>query len=81
MFIAKKHLSRRTFLQAAGATVALPFLDSMVGAQTPIAGSAAAPKTRLACFYVPHGATMGRWTPTTGPCSGPSVKPCSLSPS
>ena len=65
MFIAKKHLSRRTFLQVAGATVALPFLDSMVGAQTRIGGSAAAPKTRLACFYVPHGATMGRWTPTT----------------
>ena len=65
MFITKKHLSRRTFLQAAGATVALPFLDSMVGAQTPIAGSAAAPKTRLACFYVPHGATMDKWTPTT----------------
>jgi hypothetical protein len=63
MFITKKHLSRRTFLQAAGATIALPFLDSMVGAQTPIAGSAAASKTRLACFYVPHGATMDKWTP------------------
>jgi len=65
MFITKKHLLRRTFLHAAGATVALPFLDSMVGAQTPIAGSAAAPKARLACFYVPHGATMDKWTPPT----------------
>ena len=65
MFITKKHLSRRMFLQATGATIALPFLDSMVGAQTRIAGSAAAGKTRFACFYVPHGATMDKWTPGT----------------
>jgi len=63
MFISKKHLSRRTFLHGVGAAVALPFLDSMVGAQTPLARSAAAPKNRLACFYVPHGATMDKWTP------------------
>ena len=30
MFISKTHLSRRTFLQGAGATLALPFLDSMI---------------------------------------------------
>ena len=35
MFITKKHLSRRTFLTGMGATVALPFLESMVPAQTP----------------------------------------------
>ena len=34
MFITKKHLSRRTFLQGAGATLALPFLESMVPALT-----------------------------------------------
>ena len=34
MFVTKKHLSRRTFLRAAGATMALPFLDSMVPALT-----------------------------------------------
>jgi hypothetical protein len=63
MFIARKHLSRRTFLQGAGAAVALPLLDSMVGAQTPLRRSAAAPKTRFVAFYVPHGATMDKWTP------------------
>jgi hypothetical protein len=65
MFIFKKHLSRRTFLQGTGAMVALPFLDAMAPAQTPVRRTAAAPKPRLACFYVPHGATMDKWTPAT----------------
>src|ERR1051326_8795587 len=65
MFITKKHLSRRTFLRGAGVTVALPFLESMVPAQTPLRSTAALPKTRLGCFYVPHGATMYKWTPAT----------------
>ena len=63
MFIFKKHLSRRTFLRGTGAVVALPFLDAMAPAQTPVRRTAAAPKTRFACFYVPHGATMDKWTP------------------
>src|SRR6187549_1508733 len=37
----------------------------MVPAQTPLRNSAATPKTRFACFYVPHGATMDKWTPAT----------------
>jgi len=65
MFITKMQLSRRTFLRGVGATVALPLLDSMVGAQTPLRSSAAAPKTRFIAFYVPHGATMDKWTPAT----------------
>jgi hypothetical protein len=65
MFITKKHLSRRTFLQGVGATVALPLLDSMVAAQTPLRQSGAAPKTRFVAFYIPHGATMDKWTPAT----------------
>src|SRR5215216_3851806 len=65
MFLTKKQLSRRTILRGMGATIALPFLESMVGAQTPVGKSAAAPKTRFACFYVPHGATMDKWTPAT----------------
>src|SRR5262245_16656249 len=64
-FITKKYLSRRTFLRGAGVTVALPFLESMVPAQTPLRNTAAVPKTRLGCFYVPHGATMYKWTPAT----------------
>jgi len=65
MFITKKHLSRRTFLRGAGVTVALPFLESMVPAQTPLSKTAANPKSRLACIYIPHGATMDHWTPAT----------------
>ena len=65
MFITKKHLSRRTFIRGAGVTLALPFLESMVPAQTPLKNTAASPKTRLGCIYVPHGATMYKWTPAT----------------
>jgi Protein of unknown function (DUF1552) len=65
MFITKQHLSRRTFIRGAGITLALPFLESMVPAQTPLKNTAAVSKTRLGCFYVPHGATMYKWTPAT----------------
>lgn len=56
MFITKKHLSRRTVLRGMGATIALPFLDSMVPAQTPIKKTSAAGRTRLACIEMVHGA-------------------------
>src|SRR5450755_2348217 len=56
MFITKKHLSRRTLLRGMGASLALPLLDSMVPAQTPLAKTAANPKTRLACIEMVHGA-------------------------
>src|SRR6516162_3609714 len=62
-FISKKHLSRRTLLRGAGVSLALPLLDSMSPAQTPL--SKLAPKTRLGCIYVPHGAIMDKWTPAT----------------
>jgi hypothetical protein len=65
MFISKKHLSRRTFLRGVGASVALPFLDSMAPAQTPLRKTAASPQTRFAAIYVPHGATMDKWTPAS----------------
>ena len=35
----------------------------MVPAATALAATAASPKTRLGCIYVPHGATMDKWTP------------------
>ena len=63
MFITKKHLSRRTFLKSSGVTLALPLLESMVPAGTALAATAAAAKTRLGCIYIPHGATMDKWTP------------------
>jgi hypothetical protein len=64
-FLTKKHLSRRTFLNGMGVTMALPFLESMVPAGTPLAQTAARARTRLGCIYVPHGATMDKWTPAT----------------
>jgi Protein of unknown function (DUF1552) len=62
-FITKRHLPRRTFLRGTGVAIALPLLDSMVPAQTPLARTAANPRSRLGCIYVPHGATMDKWTP------------------
>src|SRR5262245_153945 len=62
-FLTKRHVSRRTFLRGAGVTMALPFLESMIGAGTPLAQTAAKGRTRLGCIYVPHGATMDKWTP------------------
>jgi hypothetical protein len=65
MFITKKHLSRRTFLNGVGVTMALPLLESMLPAATALAQTAAKGRTRLGCIYVPHGATMDKWTPGT----------------
>jgi hypothetical protein len=55
-FITKRSLSRRTVLRGMGAALSLPLLDSMMPAQTPLAKSAAAPRTRLACIEMVHGA-------------------------
>ena len=62
-YITKKHLSRRTMLRGMGVALGLPLLDSMVPAQTPLAKTAATSKSRLSCIYVPHSATMDKWTP------------------
>ena len=64
MFVTKRHLSRRTLLRSGAAAVALPLLDSMIPAGTALAQTAARPKSRLGCIYIPHGATMDKWTPT-----------------
>ncbi len=56
MFITKKHVSRRAMLRGLGVSAALPLLDSMVPAQTPLSKTAAAPKSRLACIEMVHGA-------------------------
>ena len=64
-FLTRRHLSRRTLLRGAGIAVALPVLDAMIPAATALAQTAARPKSRLSCIYVPHGATMDLWTPTT----------------
>jgi len=56
MLITKKHLSRRTVLRGMGVSLGLPFLESMVPAQTPLAKTAAVSKTRLCCIEMVHGA-------------------------
>jgi len=64
-FITKKHLSRRTFLRGTGVTLALPLLESMLPAQTPLSLTAAVPRSRLAFIFFPHGVTMDKWTPAS----------------
>src|SRR5690349_9667621 len=63
MFLTKKYIPRRTFLRGAGVTLALPLLDSMIPAQTPLSKTAAVPKTRFTGIFVPHGAAPGYWIP------------------
>jgi len=63
MFITKKHIPRRTFLQGAGVTLALPLLESMVPASTVLAQTAAAPTPRFVGMFFPHGMAPGYWEP------------------
>lgn len=64
MFITKKHLSRRTVLKGAGASIALPLIDAMSPAATAW-GQTAAGQTpaRMAFVGFPHGAIMSQWSP------------------
>ena len=74
MFITRTSLPRRTFLRGVGATVALPFLDAMVSAAT----AQTARPVRAGFIYIPHGAAMASWTPTTagnGFDLSPSLQP------
>ncbi|SIN98898.1 Protein of unknown function [Singulisphaera sp. GP187] len=61
-------ISRRTVLRGLGTVVSLPFLEAMrprlLAAAATATGQAAAPR-RLAFIYVPNGAIMDDWTPTT----------------
>ncbi|HXP87269.1 MAG TPA: DUF1552 domain-containing protein [Bryobacteraceae bacterium] len=63
MFITKKHISRRAVLQGAGVALALPLLDSMVPAQTPLSKTSATPKPRFMGIFCPHGMAPGYWIP------------------
>jgi len=45
MFITKKHIPRRTFLQGCGLSLALPLLESMLPAQRPAAPNRARART------------------------------------
>ena len=63
-FITKKHIPRRTFLQGAGVTLALPMLDAMLPASTAFAQTVAAQvKPRFVGIFFPHGMAPGHWEP------------------
>ena len=63
-YLTRKHVSRRTMLRGAGVALALPWLESMIPAGIRTASAAGAPRTRLACLYIPHGCVMAQWQPT-----------------
>ena len=63
MIITKKALPRRTFLRTVGASLALPLLEAMVPAATPLAKTAATPVRRLGFVFMPMGCDITRWTP------------------
>jgi len=60
--ITKNFMPRRTFLRGVGATMALPLLESMVPAATPLAKTAASPVRRLGFVFMPMGCDQSRWT-------------------
>ena len=61
-------LPRRTFLKGLGTAIALPMLESMMPgvskAATAVDSATALPK-RMAFVYIPNGANMEDWTPST----------------
>src|SRR5687767_1094556 len=63
MFITKKFMPRRSFLRGVGATMALPLLEAMVPAATPLARTAAKPVRRLGFVFMPMGCDQSRWFP------------------
>jgi hypothetical protein len=63
-FVTKKRIPRRTFLQGAGVTMALPLLDAMLPAMSARAQTAAGqPNPRFVGIFFPHGMAPGHWEP------------------
>jgi hypothetical protein len=62
-FLTNRKMPRRTFLRGVGATIALPFLESMLPARGATAAQAKALPTRFVGAFVPHGAAPGYWVP------------------
>ena len=63
MTVTKKAMPRRTFLRGMGVSIALPLLDAMIPAATPLAKTAANPVRRLGYVFMPMGCDITRWTP------------------
>src|SRR5688572_2237090 len=70
MVITKMSLPRRTLLRALGVTVSLPLLDAMTPALPLLARTPASPVKRVGFVYVPNGAIMPGWVPTSAPERG-----------
>ena len=78
MMIFKKAIPRRTFLQGAGTTLALPLLDAMIPAFARGADTGVQPATRLSTVFVPNGRIMNKWTPSGEGANfqlGPTLEP------
>ena len=63
MIVTHKAVPRRTVLRGIGASLALPFLDSMAPAFAAIRNTAAHPVRRFGVVYVPNGMAMKHFTP------------------
>jgi len=63
IFIARKHISRRTVLRGVGAAIALPLLDAMIPAFSEERLTAAAPVRRLLIVQYSHGVVDDTWNP------------------
>ena len=62
MIITKNHISRRTLLKGTGVSLALPWLESMIPALTPLAKAAAVPKApRFVGIFNSHGWAPEYW--------------------
>ena len=75
MFITKKHIPRRRFLQGTGVTLGLPLLEAMIPAGTALAQTAANPDPRFVGIFYPHGMAPGWWEPAGDRLTGdlPSI--------
>src|SRR5436190_21007482 len=70
MFITKKHIPRRRFLQGAGASIALPLLESMFPAFVRSAKAEASGKIpRFVGIFNPHGWEPAHWAMKPGELS------------
>ncbi len=56
-------LHRRTLLRGIGASITLPFMESLAPRAARAATAAAGPPTRMAFLFMPNGVHPGRWTP------------------
>jgi hypothetical protein len=68
MSLKRTQIARRTFLRAAGISIALPTLDGMLdgkGRWLHEARAATPPPVRVMAFHFPHGVVLSQWTPAT----------------